>query len=234
MLLQPQDAEKLRQVFAQELIEPVHLWLFSQALNCPTCPDAEQIARELDALSDKIVVTIKNPNLEPDAADGIDTTMLPAFVIRTEQRDPGIRYYGLPAGYEFSVLVENLRTVSRNEIVLDPALQEKVARIERPMKIRVFVTPTCPYCPQMAFLASQLALASDRVVAEVIEASEFPEVAQAYQVRAVPRTVVNDQLIIDGAIPPESFLDQLLQHQELEAKSEPSDRNSGSGLIILP
>ncbi|MCS7312641.1 MAG: thioredoxin family protein [Acidobacteria bacterium] len=229
-LISSRDAEVLRKRFAAELRDPVDLWVFTQVLNCPTCPMALQIAQELGALTDKIRVVEKNPLIDVDDARGLDASMVPAFVLRTTQSDGRIRYYGLPSGYEFSVLVETLVALSRQESFLEPELVERLQALTAPMTVRVFVTPTCPYCPQMAFLAYQIAMVRPNVTAEVIEASEFPEVSTRYQVRAVPRTVVNDRHVVEGSVPPEVFIEGLLQLQD----KAPEAGTSGSSLIIVP
>ena len=63
----------------------------------------------------------------------------------------------------------------------------------------------------MASLAHQLAIASERVRTDLIEISEFADLAQRYQVMGVPRTVVNDRVFIDGAVPPPQFLARVLE-----------------------
>jgi len=229
-LISPRDAEALKKRFAAELRDPVDLWVFTQTLNCPTCPTARQIAQELGALTDKLRVVEKNPLIDVDDARGLDASMVPAFVLRTAQSDGRIRYYGLPSGYEFAVLVETLISLSRQESFLEPEWVERLQALTAPMNLRVFVTPTCPYCPQMALLAYQIAMLRPNVTAEVIEASEFPEVSTRYQVRAVPRTVVNDRHVVEGAVPPDVFIEGLLQLQDDVSESGPPS----SGLIIVP
>ena len=60
-------------------------------------------------------------------------------------------------------------------------------------------------------LAQHMAIASDRVTAECIEANEFPELSQRYEVMAVPKVVINDRLQFEGAIPERDFLGAVLQ-----------------------
>ena len=55
-------------------------------------------------------------------------------------------------------------------------------------------------------LAQQLAVESDLVTADLVEVTEFPHLAQQYQVRAVPRTVVNETVSIEGALPESEFV----------------------------
>jgi predicted DsbA family dithiol-disulfide isomerase len=54
-------------------------------------------------------------------------------------------------------------------------------------------------------LAHQFALESDLVTADMVEATEFPHLAQRYQVRGVPRTIVNETGVIEGALPEVQF-----------------------------
>ena len=60
-------------------------------------------------------------------------------------------------------------------------------------------------------LAQHMAVASSRVRAECIEATEFPEMAQRYQVMAVPKIVINDRVEFEGALPGAQFLAAVLQ-----------------------
>ncbi len=59
-------------------------------------------------------------------------------------------------------------------------------------------------------LAHQLAIESDLVTADMVEATEFPHLAHRYQVRAVPRTIVNETGVIEGALPEPLFVQQVL------------------------
>jgi predicted DsbA family dithiol-disulfide isomerase len=59
-------------------------------------------------------------------------------------------------------------------------------------------------------LAHQFALESDFITGDAVEATEFPHLAQRYQVRAVPRTIVNETGAIEGALPEAQFLEAVL------------------------
>ena len=59
-------------------------------------------------------------------------------------------------------------------------------------------------------LAHQFALESDVITADAVEATEFPQLARRYEVRAVPRTIVNETGVIEGALPEARFLETVL------------------------
>ena len=74
------------------------------------------------------------------------------------------------------------------------------------MHIQVFVTPTCPYCPRAVILAHHLAFASAKVHADMVEATEFPELSSRFNVMGVPRSVINGKVHQEGAVPEAMFL----------------------------
>jgi len=56
-----------------------------------------------------------------------------------------------------------------------------------------------------------MAIASPRITAECIEATEFPELSQRYRVMAVPKIVINDTVEFEGALPEREFLGAVLR-----------------------
>jgi thiol-disulfide isomerase/thioredoxin len=87
-------------------------------------------------------------------------------------------------------LLEDLSAVSRGTTTLKQESRTKLASLTKPVHVQVFVTPTCPYCPKVASLAHQAAVESGNVTADVIEISEFPDLAPQYHVQGVPKVVM--------------------------------------------
>jgi glutaredoxin len=98
--------------------------------------------------------------------------------------------------------------VSKGKTNLSPEPQDFLRNLDHPIDLQVFSTPTCPYCPRAISLAHQMALESSLVTATAIEALEFPDLAQQYNVSGVPHTAVNFGAgHILGAIPEQKFLE---------------------------
>jgi glutaredoxin-like protein len=212
-LLNPEIQKQVRQAFA-DLQQPVRLLVFTQGEGvvpeCEMCADNRQLVEEVGQLSDKVSVEVYDFLADAEIASQYHIEMIPAIVIAGDE-DYGIRYYGIPAGYEFSSLIEDIRRVSQRKPDLSERTLDALKKLDRPVHIRVFVTPTCPYCPQAVVLAHNLALASPWISAEMIEASEFPHLANKYQVYGVPRSVINEVIHLEGAYPEEMFLEELMQ-----------------------
>ena len=208
---------QVREVF-QDLEGPVKLLVFTQGegsgLACPTCQDTLHLVEEVASLSDKIetqvVGLVKGAHIA--AEYNIDKT--PAVVMLgggDQPRDYGIRLFGIPSGYEFSSLIEDILQVSRGTTDLSAETLTELEKLENPVHIQVFVTPTCPHCPRAVILAHKLALASDKITADMIESAEFPDLANRYQVYGVPRTVINDVIHIEGAVPETRLVAELMK-----------------------
>ena len=179
---------------------PVTLRLYTQAFECGYCKETHNLLVELLQANPLLKLEVKQFEKDTDDAqkDGIDK--IPAIAVLGE-KDYGIRFYGIPAGYEFSSLLNAILMVSTGIVKLTDESKAFLANLQKPLHLQVFVTPTCPYCPQAVSLAHQFAMASDKVTADMVEISEFPHLAQKYQVQGVPRTVINEKWFMEGAAP---------------------------------
>lgn len=160
-------------------------------------------------ISDRIVAEIYDFQADRAKAEELGIDKIPAIAVIGEQ-DYGVRFYGIPSGYEFTSLLYAIRYVSEGKTELSDATLKVLEGLTEPVHIQVFVTPTCPYCPQAVTLAHQMAVASPMVRADMVEATEFPHLAYKYQVMGVPRTVINEKVHIEGAVP-ESYMVAKLQ-----------------------
>ncbi len=217
-LLDVHTREEVRRLLA-ELKNPVRLLVFIQNLDCMYCRETQQLIEEVASLSDRVSVEVHNRVTDREMAGryGIDKT--PAVVIEGDQ-DYGIRYFGIPSGYEFGSLIEDIRMVGKRDSGLSPSTRQRLARIQTPVHIQVFVTPTCPYCPRMVRLAHQVAMESPWIRADMVEAMEFPELADYYGVYGVPRTVINEVIHIEGAVPEGYFINELMKVTDPEAMAQ--------------
>lgn len=187
-----------------------------------SCERTRELAQELAALSGGTVsAEVYDLDAHPGEAVIYGIDKAPALVVLGDEsgrRDFGIRFYGAPVGYEFSTLIEDIRMVSHGITGLAEDTVSALARLTEPVHVQVFVTPSCPYCPRAVFLAHKLAMASDLVTADGVDAMEFPELANRYHVQGVPRTVVNDVIQIEGAVPESALMDELAPLLEAMAK----------------
>lgn len=208
--------QQVREVLS-DLDAPVKLVVFTQseggAIECQMCAETRALIEEVAALSDKVSVEVRDFVKDSEVAEAYGIDKIPAVAVVREGDEPadfGIRLFGIPSGYEFGTLIEDIRLASSGNPELSEKTLEQLAQLTSPVQIQVFVTPTCPYCPRAVLLAHRLAMASDLITAAMVEATEFPHLANRYQVYGVPRTVINDVIHIEGAVPETMLISKLM------------------------
>jgi glutaredoxin-like protein len=139
-LIREQDAIEIRERL-KEMVNPVKLVHFTQELNLEYGRETKQLLEDLTALSDKLTLEIYNFTLDNERVAEYGVDKVPCTVVRNA-RDYHIRFYGLPAGYEFSSLLDVILAVSRDDSGLKEESKEKLRKISQPLHLEVFVTPT--------------------------------------------------------------------------------------------
>ena len=139
-MLKDEDKEQVRQQLG-DLLHPVRLVMFTQTIECEFCAETRDLVEEVASLSGEVEAVIYNFITDKDKADEYGVDKVPAIAIIGE-RDYGVRFYGIPSGYEFVSLLEAIKTVSTAESGLSEATKEALAEIGEPVHFQVFVTPT--------------------------------------------------------------------------------------------
>lgn len=207
-LLSEKDQAYLRKEFTS-LQQPVKLLVFSQEFECQYCRETRQISEEVVDLSDNLTMEVYDFVEHKEIAAQYNIDKIPATVVMVGDEsgvDYGIRYYGVPSGYEFSSLIQDILMVGGGESELTAETKQWLAGLSEPVHFQVFVTPTCPYCPQAVLLAHKMAMESEFVTADMVEATEFPDLSMKYNVMGVPRTVINEGIFVEGAVPEQMLL----------------------------
>lgn len=209
-LLSGQDRATV-QKHLEGLTHQVTLLLFTQTIGAPeTVHLARQVVNELAELSSRITVEEVNLVLDRDRAAQFGIENVPAIVLLKDAADTRMRFLGVPAGYEFMSLVEAVTLAGTDGSGLLDSSKALLATVSAPLNIKVFVTPTCVYCPRAVTTAHRMAVESPLVTATCIEATEFPELSRQFRVTGVPKTVANEIEIV-GALPEEDFVAGLLK-----------------------
>lgn len=147
--LNDQDAAFVRNRFEKALDHRVTLEFFAPSVGGLVLPGQEgelaeytrQILAEVASLSPKIVLNVHSTATEPESAQAFGITKTPATAIVGAQ-DYGIRYYGIPGGYEFATLLDLIIAVSQAMPPIAAQTREILGKLKDDAHIQVFVTPT--------------------------------------------------------------------------------------------
>lgn len=212
-LLKEDQQKKLEEKF-KELDGNVKLVVFTQEMECRYCEETRQLMEDLAGLSDKISVEVYDFVSDTDKVEKYKIDKIPATVIEGEE-DYGIRFYGIPAGYEFVSLTNTIMAVSKGESGLSEETRSALKKLKDPVHIQVFITLTCPYCPGAVEMAHRLSEESDLVTSDMVESAEFPHLTQKYNVSSVPKVIINEDIQFEGALPEKEFVENVMKVLEL-------------------
>ena len=215
-VLNDQIVKQIEEAFA-EVQEPVQVLFFGSKDNCDYCNEAKQLLEEVTALNDKLELSVYDVQEHAEVAEQYNVTNTPGIVIaakdNAEVKNLGIHFSGIPSGHEFSTLISDILIVSKRESGLDEKTREFLKNLTEPLHLQVFVTPTCPYCPRAVLLAHQMAMENPQmIIAEGVEATEFPDLANQFNVRGAPQTVINaGKGMVVGAVPEQNLVAEIMR-----------------------
>jgi glutaredoxin-like protein len=227
------DQDEIAQKFDAELAGSVKIDFFTERnlgitlpgkTPCEYCKPTREMLQELAGLSDLISFRLHYFEDNPPEKAMFGIERVPGIVLRGRTQSY-LKFYGLPGGTAFPMFLESIIDISRNEVLLSEESVQSLETIAEDISLRVFVTPTCQYCPAMMRAAFQMAMVSPHVRAEAIEITEFPELAERYQVRAVPLTVIADQVAIPGMVDEKDVVKELMklaQRRTTDAPTQPA------------
>lgn len=140
-LLSDEIKKTVSDKLSKNLTEPVNLIFFTMELECQSCRQTHQLLEEFVQLSDKISLTVFRFDIDKKEKEKYRIERIPAIIIKND-KDYGIRMFGLPSGYEFATLIENIIMVSTGETGIKEKNLKKISTIKKPIHIQVFVTNT--------------------------------------------------------------------------------------------
>jgi len=197
---------QLKELFAG-MIRDVYLVLFTDSTKKgPFDRAAGQILRALQKIGPKI--KIEEHDLGHEHALQWNVTTTPTILFDPERFN--IRWLGAPVGEEARTLIEALVIMGYGDTRLSDESQKVLRRLDASRGVKVFVSPTCPYCPQQAVNALRAAFQRPELVSlEIVDIQANPDVAARYGAQSVPQVFANEMLIAQGAQPEELFMASL-------------------------
>jgi hypothetical protein len=222
-----QEQERLRQHFQEALTGGVKIEHFTQRPmsivlpgreECRFCVQARQVLEELRALSPKISLRVHELDESRKLAAELGVERAPTTVLRG-QLNRSLRFEGFFGGALFPVMIEMISATSRGTTEIDGRGRRQLQRIRDTVQIRLFVASSSPLAAMMMHIACSLALESARLRVVVTEIEQFPRLAESLQVRAVPLTLINDRVRVQGALSADDWLEHIFGASERRVSS---------------
>ena len=206
-LLEDVDALEIKNLFGAKLRQEVGIVFFSsRRKNCQYCKETEQLLREISELSQDKKIKLEVLDLENDQqrADELGVSLVPATVILSNSGSH-LFYLGMPSGYQLKCLIEDVLDASDGTANLSQQVKGLLKSINKPVNLKIFVTPACPYSPNVVRTAHRFAIENKLIRAEMIESLEFPDLTEKYSIVGVPKIIIDDNLGFEGVLSEEEF-----------------------------
>ena len=147
-MIPDRDRDNLKREFRKELKEDVTIRLFSQGSSllaipgreCQYCPQTQELMEELTSLSPKLHLEVYDFYSQIEEREQYGVERIPAIVIG-KNGDSRLKFYGIPMGYEFATIVEDIKTLSRGVSPLSMDTRKRLRKVNQEVHIQVFVTP---------------------------------------------------------------------------------------------
>ncbi len=188
----------------------VRLIFFEQSIGCETCAPTRRALQQIADSNEDVSLEPLNLVLDKDKAAAYGVDRVPAIIVAAPGRDR-IRYYGAPLGVELPTLLEAIRMTAGGETELSEETRTRLKTLTAPVRLQVFFTPTCMYCPRMISLGNQFAAESPLISTIAIDATEYPDLVRKYNVNGVPKTVINDSFEIMGAVSEDELVSAIFE-----------------------
>ena len=146
----------------------------------------------------------------PQFAKQYDIQRVPTILFIDNQGRELIRYLAAPQGGEIQPFIQAIFTFAGAPNYYENTIKQNLNRIQK-STIKVMITETCPYCPQVVTIANQFALASEgKIRTIVIDIVANPDIGQYYDAAGVPYTIINDRKTLVGMVGPNEIIRELI------------------------
>jgi thiol-disulfide isomerase/thioredoxin len=194
---------------------PVRLILFVKDAGCETCPEALTLVRSVKARAPKVALEVYDQVMDRDKSEQYGIKQVPAIVVQGANGRL-VRFYGLLEDVFLAILVETLVSVAEGKIWFPDNIRRTLSHLEQEVAIQVFVETDCTLCRPVAETAIGLSFESDLVSADIIIASDYPELMKKYGIKKLPKTVFGVNLHMDGHVTEGEFLEMIFEAEGVQ------------------
>jgi glutaredoxin-like protein len=190
----------------------------SEIRHCMSCESVFTLLSELAEKSDgKLKIEEYSINKDKDIITKYKIKRIPTILILSEEGNELIRYIASPLGSETSPFLQTIQFLSGSDTYFKDLIVENLPKIQ-PTEIKIFITLSCPYCPQVVASVNKFAIASKgKIKASIIDIDVNPDLAELYGVYGVPHTVINEKQTISGMISLQDLIEILTKGKSTDS-----------------
>ncbi len=208
-MIDAQLASEIKKRFAKEMGDGAVVFrVFGEKEECGMCEEYAKTFEEIASFHKKL--SFEKYSIYSKERDKYWVEVAPSLVIFSEKTGGTATFYGFPGGHLFPILLDDIIEASKGKIPISGDMEKKIKAIDFPLKLRIFVSQTCPHCPQALKVAHDFSLLNPKISAQMVDTDVFRDLSARFNVSGVPKTVINDKLEFTGPRPSEDLLREIL------------------------
>ena len=198
-----------------QLKKPVRIVLFTTDTACVACPDAHELVRAIKSHMGRIALESYDMVMDRDKTEQYGIRQVPAIVVQGGEGQT-VTFYGLAEDVFLEILMETIQSLAEAKVWFPDDIRRALRHLVHDVKIRVFVETDCVKCKPVADTAIGLAMESRLIDADIIIASDFPELIKKYRVTTLPTTIFGENLFMEGHVTESEFLEMIFQAEGIK------------------
>lgn len=178
----------------------VRILAFYSDVSCPTCHDTMQYIEEICELNEDLNLIKYEKTKHAEIFQKYKISLVPALIVSNIDSDTsGIRFYGIPSGFEIHSFIHAIKMVSGTENKIESEIIDRIKSLDKNFHLEVFIRPTCSFCPQAVINGHILAYYNDNITCNMIESTSMQEYTKSFEISSVPVTLINGKTRINGS-----------------------------------
>ncbi len=139
-MLKEEDRKKLIDLF-KAIKNEVKIIFFTQEMECTYCSATHDVLEEISSISDKVALEVHDFVADAELAKKYGVDKIPATILIGD-KDYGIHFYGVPGGYEFNVLIQDILNIGKRDAGLSNDVLAELNKVDQPVHLQVLISPT--------------------------------------------------------------------------------------------
>jgi hypothetical protein len=197
------------------LNKPVRLVLFTTDMACAACPEALELVRAIKTQVNRIALETYDIVMDRDMSEQYGIKQAPALVVQGGEGQ-AVTFYGSLEDVFLEILMETIRSLADTKVWFPENIRRALKHLVHNVKLRVFVENDCQMCRPVAETAIGLAMESRLIDADIIVASDFPELIKRHKITKLPTTIFGENLFMEGQVAESEFLEMIFQAEGIK------------------
>lgn len=177
----------------------------------PKSFELRDLVLDISNLSDKLQSKIYIKGSNPEIEEKINADKFPIVALLNNKGDySGVKFHGVPGGHELNSFILAIYNLAGPGQDIDDDVLLLIQNIEKKVNIKVGVSLSCHFCPDVVAASQRIAIENENVEAEMINLSEFSDLKNKYKIMSVPAIIINDEKVYFGSNTIEEIINMII------------------------